>query len=131
MMQILQGLLPHDQQRRLEEWAPAYFTAPTGSRIRIDYRDELAPVVAVRTRRSRRAQLAATGRGSGAGDLQAALASAPSGTDHARSCNFLAGIYAEVRKDMRGRYPRHYWPEDPAIAEPTRRAKPPGGKTKT
>ncbi len=48
MTQILQGLLTHEQRRRLDVMAPTHFLAPTGSRIRIDYRDELAPVVAVR-----------------------------------------------------------------------------------
>ena len=132
LTQILRSLLSHDQQRRLEELAPTHFTAPTGSRLRIDYRDELAPVVAVRIQevfgRAQSPQLAG-GRVPVTFKL---LSPAQRPVQITRDlATFWQGSYADVRKDMRGRYPRHYWPEDPAIAEPTRRAKPPaGGKTK-
>jgi ATP-dependent helicase HrpB len=132
LTQILRSLLSHDQQRRLEEWAPTHFTAPTGSRIRIDYRDELAPAVAVRIQEVFGVLNSPRLAGGRVPVTFKLLSPARRPVQITRDlATFWQGSYADVRKDMRGRYPRHYWPEDPAIAEPTRRAKPPGGgKTK-
>jgi ATP-dependent helicase HrpB len=128
MPQLLKGLLSREQLLRLEELAPTHFTAPTGSRIRIDYIDELAPVVAVRLQEV--FGLLASPRLAG-GRVPVTfklLSPAQRPVQITRDlATFWQGSYADVRKDLRGRYPRHYWPEDPAIAEPTRRAKPPGG----
>jgi ATP-dependent helicase HrpB len=128
LTQILRGLLTHEQQLRLDDLAPTHFLAPTGSRIRIDYRDELAPVVAVRLQEVF-GVLASPRLAAGRVPVTFKLLSpAQRPVQITRDlATFWQGSYAEVRKDMRGRYPRHYWPEDPAIAEPTRRAKPPGG----
>jgi ATP-dependent helicase HrpB len=127
--QMLMGLLSRAQQLRLEELAPTHFTAPTGSRIRIDYRDELAPVVAVRLQEVF-GVLASPRLAAGQVPVTFKLLSpAQRPVQITRDlATFWQGSYADVRKDMRGRYPRHYWPEDPAVAEPTRRAKPPGSK---
>ncbi|HTB66686.1 MAG TPA: ATP-dependent helicase HrpB [Steroidobacteraceae bacterium] len=126
MSQILKGLLRHEQQLRLDELAPTHFTVPTGSRIRIDYRDELAPVVAVRLQEVF-GVLASPRLAGGVPVTFKLLSPAQRPVQITRDlATFWRGSYAEVRKDMRGRYPRHYWPEDPAVAEPTRRAKPPG-----
>ncbi|HEY4342431.1 MAG TPA: ATP-dependent helicase HrpB [Steroidobacteraceae bacterium] len=128
MSEILHGLLRREQQLRLDELAPTHFTVPTGSRIRIDYRDELAPVVAVRLQEV--FGLLASPRLAG-GRVPVTfklLSPAQRPVQITRDlATFWQGSYADVRKDMRGRYPRHYWPEDPAVATPTRRAKPPGG----
>jgi len=125
--QALTGLLEYEQQRRLSDLAPTHLTVPTGSRIRIDYRDELAPVVAVRLQEV--FGLLETPRIAG-GRVPVTfklLSPAQRPLQITRDlAGFWRGSYAEVRKDMRGRYPRHYWPEDPAVAEPTRRAKPRG-----
>jgi ATP-dependent helicase HrpB len=128
MSQILMGLLSRVQQSRLAELAPTHFDAPTGSRIRIDYRDELAPVVAVRLQEVF-GVLASPRLAAGRVPVTFKLLSpAQRPVQITRDlATFWQGSYADVRKDMRGRYPRHYWPEDPAIAEPTRRVKPPGG----
>ncbi len=128
MEQILKGLLSREQQLRLDELAPSHFTAPTGSRIRIDYLDELAPVVAVRLQEVF-GVLASPRLAAGVVPVTFRLLSpAHRPVQTTRDlATFWQGSYAEVRKDMRGRYPRHYWPEDPAIAEPTRRARPRGG----
>ncbi len=128
MPQILKALLSREQQLRLEELAPTHFTAPTGSRIRIDYLDELAPVVAVRLQEVF-GVLASPRLAAGRVPVTFKLLSpAQRPVQITRDlATFWQGSYADVRKDLRGRYPRHYWPEDPAVAEPTRRAKPPGG----
>jgi ATP-dependent helicase HrpB len=133
LTQILQAMLSHDQQRRLQEWAPTHFTAPTGSRIGIDYRDELAPAVAVRIQEVFGLLSSPRLAGGRVPVTFKLLSPARRPVQITRDlATFWQGSYAEVRKDMRGRYPRHYWPEDPAIAEPTRRAKLPGsGRTKT
>ena len=127
LQQALLGLLSHEQQRKLSDLAPTHLTVPTGSHVRIDYQDELAPVVAVRiqevfglltTPRIAGGRVAVTFK---------LLSPAHRPLQITRDlAGFWRGSYAEVRKDMRGRYPRHYWPEDPAVAEPTRRAKPRG-----
>ncbi|HEY1899406.1 MAG TPA: ATP-dependent helicase HrpB [Steroidobacteraceae bacterium] len=132
MAQILRGLLSHEQQVRLDALAPTHFNAPTGSRIRIDYRDELAPVIAVRLQEV--FGLLASPRLAG-GQVPVTfklLSPAQRPVQITRDlATFWQGSYAAVRKEMRGRYPRHYWPEDPAIAAPTRRAKPSGsGKSR-
>jgi ATP-dependent helicase HrpB len=129
MTQILRGRLSHAQQQRLEEWAPPHFNAPTGSRIRIDYRDELAPVVAVRIQEVFGLLSSPRLAGGRVPVTFKLLSPAQRPVQITRDlATFWQGSYAEVRKDMRGRYPRHYWPEDPAIAEPTRRARRPGGR---
>ena len=128
MTQILQGLLSREQQRYLEELAPTHFTAPTGSRIRIDYRDELAPVIAVRLQEVFGVLTSPRLAGGRVPVTFKLLSPAQRPVQITRDlATFWQGSYADVRKDMRGRYPRHYWPEDPAIAEPTRRARPSGG----
>jgi len=133
MPQILKGLLRHEQQQRLDELAPTHFTVPTGSRVRIDYRDELAPVVAVRLQEVFGVLASPQLAGGRVPVTFKLLSPAQRPVQITRDlATFWQGSYADVRKDMRGRYPRHYWPEDPAVAEPTRRAKPPGsGRPKT
>ena len=128
MPQLLKGLLSREQLLRLEELAPTHFTAPTGSRIRIDYIDELAPVVAVRLQEVFGVLASPRLAGGRVPVTFKLLSPAQRPVQITRDlATFWQGSYADVRKDLRGRYPRHYWPEDPAIAEPTRRAKPPGG----
>ena len=119
--QALRALLSHAQQRELEAWAPTHLTMPTGSRIRVDYLDESAPAVAVRLQEV--FGLAATPR-LGRGEVPVTfklLSPAQRPLQVTRDlASFWNGAYAQVRKDMRGRYPRHYWPENPLEARPTR-----------
>jgi ATP-dependent helicase HrpB len=124
MNQILKGLLTREQQLRLEALAPTHFTAPTGSRIRIDYHDELAPVIAVRLQEVFGVLSSPRLAGGRVPVTFKLLSPAHRPVQITRDlATFWQGSYADVRKDMRGRYPRHYWPEDPAVAEPTRRAR--------
>jgi ATP-dependent helicase HrpB len=126
---ILRSLLPWEKQRQLEELAPTHLTVPSGSNIRIDYLDESAPAVSVRLQEV--FGLDASPRlGGGRVPITFKLLSpAQRPVQVTRDlAGFWRGSYADVRKDMRGRYPRHYWPENPLEAEPTRgvrRPKPP------
>jgi ATP-dependent helicase HrpB len=117
----LRALLSWEQQKQLDDLAPTHLTVPTGSRIRIDYLDESAPAVSVRLQEV--FGLEATPRlGGGRVPVTFKLLSpAQRPVQVTRDlASFWRGAYADVRKDMRGRYPRHYWPENPLEAEPTR-----------
>jgi ATP-dependent helicase HrpB len=118
---ILRAPLPWEKRRLLDELAPTHLVVPTGSNIRIDYLDESAPVVSVRLQEV--FGLDATPRiGGGRVPITFKLLSpAQRPVQVTRDlAGFWRGSYADVRKDMRGRYPRHYWPENPLEAEPTR-----------
>ena len=121
VMDALRLRLGADRCRRLEDWLPSHLTVPTGSRIRIDYLDDLAPCASMRmqevfgmatTPRLADGRLPVTFK-----LLSPAQRSLQVTADLA---SFWRNAYVEVRKDMRGRYPRHYWPEDPLQAEPVR-----------
>jgi ATP-dependent helicase HrpB len=117
----LRALLSHQQQRALEERAPPALVMPSGSHIRVDYQAEDAHAVAVRLQEV--FGLAATprlDRGRVPVTLRL-LSPAQRPVQVTRDLeSFWRGAYHEVRKDLRGRYPKHYWPEDPLVAEPTR-----------
>jgi len=121
----LSELLGWDAVRRLDTLVPTHFTTPAGSRHAIDYAAEGGPAVDVRVQALFGLAVHPT---VGGRPLTLRLTS-PAGrpiqvtTDLPR---FWAGSWAEVRRDLRGRYPRHPWPDDPAAALPTLRAKPRG-----
>jgi ATP-dependent helicase HrpB len=119
----LKGLIPWDLLRRLEAEAPARWTAPTGSAHAIDYEAEGGPRVRVRVQELFGLRSHPTVAGQ---PLALALLSpAHREIQVTRDLpGFWTGSWADVRKDMRGRYPKHPWPEDPANAPPTTRAKP-------
>lgn len=119
--EILRALLPWEKQRRLDELAPTHLQVPSGSNIRIDYLDESAPAVSVKLQEV--FGLDATPRiGGGRVPITFKLLSpAQRPVQVTRDlASFWRGSYADVRKDMRGRYPKHYWPENPLEAEATR-----------
>lgn len=121
---ILQTLLPWPLPQRLDELAPRALNVPSGSRIAIDY-TENPPVLAVRLQEL--FGLAATPRIAGGrlGLKLHLLSPARRPVQVTQDlASFWANTYAEVKKDLKGRYPKHYWPDDPLIAEPTARAKP-------
>jgi ATP-dependent helicase HrpB len=123
----LMGLLPWELRARLEREAPTHFEAPTGTMLAIDYEAEQGPTIAVRLQElfglNTHPSIA-----KGAVPLVLELLSpAQRPVQVTRDLpGFWRGSYAAVRSDLRGRYPRHPWPEDPASALPTRRVKPRG-----
>ena len=121
------ALLPWDRRARLERDAPTHFTAPTGTPLPIDYEAEQGPTIAVRLQELfglNAHPSIANGRLPLVVEL---LSPAHRPVQVTRDLpGFWRGSYAAVRADLRGRYPRHPWPEDPAAAEPTRRVKPRG-----
>ena len=123
--QALIGLIPWDQQRRLETLAPERFVAPTGSRLSIDYAAEGGPMVAVRVQEL--FGLASHPVVAGLPLTLALLSPAHRPIQVTKDLpGFWRGSWKDVRSDMRGRYPRHVWPEDPVNTAPTARAKPRG-----
>lgn len=123
---MLATLLPWPLPQRLEEQAPVAVTVPSGSRIRLDY-SEQPPVLAVRLQEL--FGLADTPRiAAGRQVVKLHLLSPARRPVQVTQdlASFWANTYAEVKKDLKGRYPKHYWPDDPLIAEPTARAKPRG-----
>ncbi len=124
LMNGLRSLVPFDLQRQIDTLAPTHFTVPTGSNIAINYEGD-EPVIAVRVQEL----FGLTTHPSIARDtvplLLELLSPAHRPIQITRDLpNFWKGSWADVRTDMRGRYPRHVWPENPAEADPTRRAKP-------
>ena len=124
---ILRDSLNWDQRQALDRLAPTHISVPSGSRIGIDYENAEQPVLAVRLQE------------------MFGLAETPSLLDgrvplllHLLSparrplqvtrdlAGFWAGSYKAVKSDMKGQYPKHYWPDNPLEAEPTARAKPRG-----
>ena len=124
---LLLERLSWQQRSALDTLAPSHIEVPTGSRIAVDYSDPASPVLAVRMQEM-----------FGCLDTPRVLGGRLPVTLHLLSpahrplqvtrdlAGFWQGSYRDVQKEMKGRYPRHPWPDDPASAAPTRRAKPRG-----
>jgi ATP-dependent helicase HrpB len=123
----LMALLPWELRARLEREAPTHFEAPTGTQLAIDYEAEQGPTIAVRLQELFGLNThPAIAKGKIPLVLEL-LSPAHRPVQVTRDLpGFWRGSYAAVRSDLRGRYPRHPWPEDPASAMPTRRVKPRG-----
>ncbi|MBC7579875.1 MAG: ATP-dependent helicase HrpB [Tardiphaga sp.] len=123
----LMARLPWEQRARLDKEAPTHFEAPTGTMLAIDYEAEQGPTIAVRLQELFGLN-AHPSVARGAVPLVLELLSpAQRPVQVTRDLpGFWRGSYLDVRSDLRGRYPRHPWPEDPASAMPTRRVKPRG-----
>ena len=120
----LMAMMSWKQRERLDALAPSHCVVPSGSRLPIDYGDPEAP--ALRVRLQELFGLDDTPRvGGGRVPLTLHLLSpAHRPVQVTRDlAGFWARSYFDVRKDLRGRYPRHHWPEDPLDAQPTARAK--------
>ncbi|WP_095163170.1 ATP-dependent helicase HrpB [Pseudomonas sp. Irchel 3F5] len=121
---ILRNLLPWPLPQRLDEWAPVHLGVPSGSNIRLDY-SETPPILAVRLQEL--FGLAETPRiAQGRQQVLLHLLSPARRPVQVTQdlANFWRSTYTEVKKDLKGRYPKHYWPDDPLVAEATARAKP-------
>jgi ATP-dependent helicase HrpB len=122
----LMSAVPYDLQRKVDDLAPTHFHAPTGNNLPIRYDDDW-PVLAIRVQElfglDQHPSIA-----SGTVPLTLELLSpAHRPIQTTRDLpGFWRGSWADVRSDMRGRYPRHVWPEDPRLAQATARAKPRG-----
>jgi ATP-dependent helicase HrpB len=124
LVSALRQLLGHDAARQVDRLAPAEFESPAGSRHSVDYSSEAGPTVEVRAQAlfglSRHPTIA-----NGVVPLILAITS-PAGRPIQTTKDlpgFWAGSWRDVAKDMRGRYPKHPWPDDPASAAPTLRTK--------
>jgi ATP-dependent helicase HrpB len=112
-------------KRRLDAEAPTHFTAPTGSRIAIDYEAEGAPGIAVRVQELYGLSAHPTLAGGRAPLTLHLLSPAHRPIQITRDLpGFWRGSWGALKAEMRGRYPKHPWPDDPAAAAPTTRAKP-------
>lgn len=125
--QALAALMPWDIARRLDADAPTHFTAPTGNQHAIDYEAEEGPVLAIRVQEL----FGLTDHPSLAGGclplVLHLLSPAHRPIQITRDLpGFWRGSWSAVKAEMKGRYPRHPWPDDPARATPTARAKPRG-----
>jgi ATP-dependent helicase HrpB len=121
LAQMLDARLGAGPARELDRLLPTHIELPTGTRTRVDYLDDLAPCASMRMQEV--FGLALTPR-IGGGRIPVTfklLSPAQRPLQVTRDlASFWRNAYSEVRKEMRGRYPRHYWPEDPLAAEPRR-----------
>jgi ATP-dependent helicase HrpB len=119
--------LPWELRARLEREAPTHFEAPTGTMLAIDYEAEQGPTIAVRLQELFGLNTHPSIAKGKVPLVLELLSPAQRPVQVTRDLpGFWRGSYAAVRADLRGRYPRHPWPEDPASALPTRRVKPRG-----
>ncbi|PKU23811.1 ATP-dependent helicase HrpB [Telmatospirillum siberiense] len=127
MTAAIDAMLSWEARQRLDQHAPTHLTVPSGSRVPIDYQSAEQPVLAVRLQEM-----------FGLADTPAIAGGRLKLTLHLLSparrpvqvtqdlASFWANAYKQVKADLKGQYPKHYWPDDPMLAEPTARAKPRG-----
>ncbi|WP_409021089.1 ATP-dependent helicase HrpB [Brevundimonas vesicularis] len=126
LAEALRGLIPWDRHAQLDQLAPARLVTPLGSAA-IDYEAEGGPRVEIRVQELFGLKQHPTVGGGRVPLTLSLLSPARRPVQVTRDLSgFWAGSWAAVRSEMRGRYPRHPWPEDPANAEATNRAKPRG-----
>jgi ATP-dependent helicase HrpB len=121
------SLLDYRQRQALDELAPTHLTVPSGSRIRLDYCGGELPVLAVKLQELFGLAETPTIAGGRVAVLLHLLSPAGRPIQVTRDLKgFWDGSYHQVKKELKGRYPKHPWPDDPWSALPTRRAKPKG-----
>ncbi|MGO2145803.1 ATP-dependent helicase HrpB [Serratia sp. NGAS9] len=122
--EALSRLLDWQQKQRLDNALPTHYTVPTGSRLPIRYEAGKPPALAVRLQEvfgEQRSPMLAEGRIPVVLELLSPAHRPLQITGDLAA--FWQGAYREVQKEMKGRYPKHVWPDDPATAVPTRRTK--------
>ncbi len=120
------NLLPWNLRRRLDAEAPTHFTAPTGSAVPIDYEAEQGPTVSIRVQELFGLSDHPAIAGGRVPLVLELLSPAHRPVQVTRDLpGFWRGSYAQVKSEMRGRYPKHPWPDDPLHAPATRRAEAP------
>lgn len=120
----LQAMLTWDQQQKLDRLAPTHLTVPSGSSIRLDYETQDVPVLAVRLQEMfgcKETPRVANGKVPVMIHLLSPARRPVQVTKDLAS--FWANTYQDVKKELRGRYPKHAWPDDPLTAQPTAKAK--------
>ena len=121
---LLLARLSWRQRAELDELAPTHVEVPSGSRIRIDYSDPEAPVLAVRLQELFGLDATPSVAGGSVPLTLHLLSPAHRPVQVTRDlAGFWRSSYFDVRKELRGRYPKHAWPDDPMRAEPTRRTR--------
>ena len=123
----LDAALPWNLRKRLDGEAPTHFAAPSGSQVPIDYEAEEGPKLSIRVQELFGLGVHPTIAGGRVPLLIELLSPAHRPVQMTRDLpGFWRGSYKDVRSDLRGRYPKHPWPDDPLTAPATRRAKPRG-----
>ncbi len=122
--QALRNLLDWSSRQRLDSELPEHYTVPTGSRIAIRYHEDNPPALAVRMQEMFGEASTPTIAGGRIPLVLELLSPAQRPLQITRDLSaFWQGAYREVQKEMKGRYPKHVWPDDPANTAPTRRVK--------
>ena len=124
---LLEGRLDWNRRQRLEAWAPTHLAVPSGSRLRVDYAAGEIPVLAVRLQELFGCADTPRLAGGRVPVLLHLLSPARRPVQVTRDlASFWDNTYAEVKKDLKGRYPKHAWPEDPRQAQALRGTRPRG-----
>jgi ATP-dependent helicase HrpB len=125
LREALESFLTHAQRIILQREAPTHFTVPSGSAIAIDYTDGEIPSISVRLQELFGLHQTPAVAGGKVPLLLKLLSPAGRPVQITRDLvSFWERGYHEVKKDLKGRYPKHYWPDDPYTAQATRRARP-------
>jgi ATP-dependent helicase HrpB len=124
---LLAELLPYRLRAEIDRLLPSHFAAPSGSRIPIDYEAENGPTLEIRVQELYGLDRHPSIAGGRVPLLVVLLSPAHRPIQTTGDLpGFWRGSWKDVAKDLRGRYPRHLWPDDPATAQATSRAKPRG-----
>ena len=126
LKKILHALLTWKQQKELDQQAPTHLTVPTGSRIPLQYHPNESPILAVRLQEMfGQSETPKIARGKVPVTIHLLSPARRPVQVTQDLASFWANSYQEVKKELKGRYPKHHWPDDPLRAKPTRRTKTP------